>query len=103
MATADKDLTDPRVQGPPVRLLTVREVAERLAVSTKTVYRLKSEGVLAYVKVRGSLRFGEDDLRSLENRCRVTPAGYGGVEDVILSRLNLQFEVTKRGRGPRRR
>ena len=81
----------------------MREVAERLAVSTKTVYRLKSEGVLAHVKVRGSLRFREDDLRSLETRCLVAHPGYGGIEDAIPPRLNLQFEVTRRGRGPRRR
>lgn len=103
MATARHDLTDPSVQGPPAPLLTVRDVAARLRVSTKTVYRLKAEGVLAHLKVRGSLRFLEDDLRALENRSRVTPPRYGGNEQAAPSRLNLQFNVTRRGRGARRR
>lgn len=103
MATANHDLPDPSVQGPPASLLTVRDVAARLAVSTKTVYRLKAEGLLAFVKVRGSLRFREDDLRALENRSRVTAPRYGGNEQAVPSRLNLQFEVTRQGRGARRR
>jgi excisionase family DNA binding protein len=72
MAKTRTDLTH-EVQGPPEhvvdltgdpqahRLLTVREVAERLSVSTKTVYRLKDERV-AFIKVRGSLRFREQDV-----------------------------------------
>lgn len=103
MATAKNGLPDPSVQGPPAPLLTVRDVAARLRVSTKTVYRLKAEGLLAYVKVRGSLRFREDDLRALENQSRVTAPRYGGSEQTVPSRLNLQFNVTRRGRGARRR
>lgn len=103
MATTRDDLTDPSVQGPPASLLTVRDVAARLQVSTKTVYRLKNEGSLGFVKVRGSLRFREDDLRALENRSHVTAPRYGGNEQVVPPRLNLQFEVTRRGRGARRR
>ncbi len=66
MATTRDDLADPSVQGPPASLLRVRDVAARLQVSTKTVYRLKAEGALAYVLVRGSLRFREADLLALE-------------------------------------
>lgn len=110
MATAKRDLTNPPVQGhhpqtdaaPSERLMTLREVADRLAVSTKTVYRLKNEGALAHLKVRGSLRFREVDVEALEARCLVTGDGYAGIEHVSPPRLNLQFEVTRRGRGPRR-
>ena len=103
MATAKFDLPDPSVQGPPASLLTVRDVAERLQVSTKTVYRLKAEGVLAHVKVRGSLRFRDDDLCEFENRSRVTAPRYGRSQQAVPPRLNLQFNVTRRGRGARRR
>lgn len=113
MAKTRTDLTH-EVQGPPEhvvdltgdpqahRLLTVREVAERLSVSTKTVYRLKDERALAFIKVRGSLRFREQDVAALESRGRVTPATYAEVDEVA-PRSNLQFEVTRAGRGPRRK
>lgn len=114
MARTDKDLAHEvqgraghvvdLTQGPGShRLLTVREVAKRLSVSTKTVYRLKDEGALAYMKVRGSLRFREQDVEGLETRCRVAPGRYVEVEEVIPTRLNLQFEVSRRGRGSRRK
>jgi excisionase family DNA binding protein len=38
------------------RLLSVREVAERLAVSTATVYALCKRGQLRHVRVSGALR-----------------------------------------------
>ena len=103
MATARNDLTDHSVQGPPAPLLTVRDVAARLQVSTKTVYRLKAEGLLAFVKVRGSLRFRDDDVCGVESRSHVIAPRYGGSEQAVPPRLNLQFEVTRRGRGARRR
>jgi excisionase family DNA binding protein len=104
MATAKKDLTDTRVQGlPSERLLSVRDVAERLSVSTKTVYRLKSEGQIGFIKVGGSLRFREKDVTDFENRGSVTPHRYAPSESENGARLNLKFEVKKRGRGPRRR
>lgn len=102
MATARHDLADHTVQGPPAPLLTVRDVAARLQVSTKTVYRLKTEGLLAFVKVRGSLRFRDDDVCAFESRNRVTAPRYGGSEQAVPSRLNLQFKVAWRGRSARR-
>lgn len=99
---ATNDLADHSVQGPPAPLLTVRDVAARLQVSTKTVYRLKAQGQLGFVMVGGSLRFREDDLRALENHGRVVPPGYGGGTGAAPSRLNLQFKVARRGRGARR-
>jgi excisionase family DNA binding protein len=38
------------------RLLTVRQVAARLAVSTDTVYRLCDRGSLRFVRISGSIR-----------------------------------------------
>ena len=114
MAKAKQELTNRTVQGPPSaegltadsgtsRLMTIKEVAERLSVSTKTVYRLRNEGALPHLKVRGSLRFRESDVAALEARSLVTGAGYAGVKIPAPARLNLQFEVrNKRGRGPRR-
>ena len=114
MAKAKQASTNRTVQGPPPvidlteqsgtpRLMTIREVAERLAVSTKTVYRLRNEGALPHLKVRGSLRFRESDVAVLEARSLVTGSRYADVEIAAPPRLNLQFEVRKkRGRGPRR-
>ncbi|HZH13189.1 MAG TPA: helix-turn-helix domain-containing protein [Archangium sp.] len=45
------------------RFLTVREVAERLAVSTATVYTLCHRGQLRFVRVSGAIRI---DPRSVE-------------------------------------
>jgi excisionase family DNA binding protein len=41
------------------RLLTVREVAERLRVSTATVYTLCKRGELAHVRIANSIRVNE--------------------------------------------
>ena len=43
-------------------LLSVREVAERLAVSRKTVYRLLERGDLPSVKIGWTVRVHPDDL-----------------------------------------
>ena len=56
-----------------MQLLKVPEVARRLDVSVRTVYRLLEERRLPKVMVRGCARVREDDLaryveRSTENR-----------------------------------
>jgi excisionase family DNA binding protein len=43
-----------------VRLLTVRELAELLAVPERTVYRLAGEGLPGSFRVRRSWRFDPD-------------------------------------------
>jgi excisionase family DNA binding protein len=43
-----------------VKLLTVRELAERLAVPERTVYRLAGEGVPGAYRIRRSWRFDAD-------------------------------------------
>jgi excisionase family DNA binding protein len=46
-----------------VRLVTVEEVAERLAVSTRTVWRLVSAGkIVPPFKVGGATRWREEEL-----------------------------------------
>lgn len=50
------------VDGGADRLLTVREVAERLGVSTATVYKLVERGELAHVRVSNAIRFTRGDL-----------------------------------------
>ncbi|TMB12767.1 MAG: helix-turn-helix domain-containing protein [Deltaproteobacteria bacterium] len=47
------------------RLLTVREVAAFLAVSTRTVYSLCDEGRLAHVRVANAIRVEPDALVAL--------------------------------------
>lgn len=46
----------------PDEILTVREVAEFLKVTERTIYRLASEGQIPSFKVGGSWRFRRTDL-----------------------------------------
>jgi excisionase family DNA binding protein len=48
----------------PERLLTIREVARRLAVSEKTIRRLVEAGRLPALRVGHGLRFDPDELQS---------------------------------------
>ena len=50
------------LEGGAGRLLTVREVAERLAVSTATVYALCARGELPHVRVSNAIRIAPGDL-----------------------------------------
>ncbi len=53
------------------RLLTVREVAERLAVSTATVYAPVERGELPHVRVSNAIRVAPADLAAfIEGRRR---------------------------------
>lgn len=58
-------------------LLTASEVAERLRVSTMTVYRLIRSGELPAVRVGRNYRVRSDDLLSYLDRQRVDPADFG--------------------------
>ncbi|MCP3143737.1 helix-turn-helix domain-containing protein [Pyxidicoccus xibeiensis] len=44
------------------RLLTVREVAERLPICTATVYRLCERGELSHVRVSNAIRVRPSDV-----------------------------------------
>ena len=50
------------------RLLTVSEVAERLNVSTKTVYKLCDRGELPHVRVLNAIRVSAADLAAFMAR-----------------------------------
>jgi len=52
-------------------LLTVREVADHLSVSTKTVYALCAHGRLRHIRVLNAIRVTPDDLEVflLQARC----------------------------------
>lgn len=50
------------VQRMPEEILTVREVAEFLKVTERTIYRLATEGQIPSFKVGGSWRFQRSDL-----------------------------------------
>jgi excisionase family DNA binding protein len=51
-------------------LLTVREVAARLSVSTATVYGLCERGEFAHVRVSGAIRVRREDLEAFaRSRC----------------------------------
>jgi len=47
------------------RLLRAAEVAEMLAVSTRLVWRFRSEGKLPAVQIAGATRFRLSDVRKL--------------------------------------
>ena len=45
-----------------MKLLTIKEAADRMSVSDKTVYRLINWGKLKRVKIGGATRISEDEL-----------------------------------------
>ena len=45
-----------------MKLLTVNQAAQRMEVSTKTVYRILGHGILSKVKIGRSTRISENDL-----------------------------------------
>ncbi|ASN72033.1 hypothetical protein 7S2_40 [uncultured Caudovirales phage] len=57
----------------PVSLLTVDQVAERLAVSARTVGRMYRTGEIPHVRVRGAIRISNRDVEQyIENHHHVT-------------------------------
>ena len=52
----------------PTILLTVREVAAALKVSTATVYRLVERGELAHLRVSNAIRIRVVDMESFVRR-----------------------------------
>ena len=45
-----------------MKLLTVRQVADELSVSPKTVYRSSKHGDLPALKIGGAVRFRQSDI-----------------------------------------
>ena len=64
-AVPSPDTPENRKLGPPlVRLLTVRQVAASLSVSTATVYALIDRGELAHARVSNAIRVAPADLQA---------------------------------------
>lgn len=58
------------------KLLTVKQVAERLGIKTGTVYNLVSRKQMPAIKVFGALRFDPEDIERLIERGRInSPIG----------------------------
>lgn len=55
-------LEDEHMPKTPTRLLTIPEVARRLAVSERQVWRFIAEGDIPAIRLRGSTRVAESDL-----------------------------------------
>lgn len=47
------------------KLLTVNEAAEVLSLTPTTIYRMTKAGALPHVRIGRSIRFSEEDLKSL--------------------------------------
>ena len=62
---------------PSERLLSVRQVAAWLGVSTSTVYKLCAEGRLAHVRVANAIRFAPEALEELVGGGVRTGVAYG--------------------------
>ncbi len=69
--------------GPHERLLTVRQIARRLGVSTALVYKLSQRNLLRGLRIGGALRF---QLQAINE------SGIGGDEGEIAPRLHQLAE-----------
>ena len=56
---------------PPDRLLTTREAAHLLNVSTRTLQRMRSEQRIGYVVLRGKCRYRQSEIDRLLEACAV--------------------------------
>ena len=56
------------------KLLTVKDVAERLSVSSSLIYQLVESGKLPVLRIgngRGAIRFSPQDIEAYLEECRV--------------------------------
>lgn len=66
------------MQGRPGRFLTVRELADRLNVSEKTIYRKVYAGALPHLRVGKGIRFNWSEVRrtmACANGSKATESG----------------------------
>jgi excisionase family DNA binding protein len=59
--------------GPTTELLTIADVARILKVSESTVWRLKQQRRIPFLKVGGCVRISNEDLKSYLTGARVGP------------------------------
>ena len=60
-----------RKEEAPDRLLTTREAAQLLNVSTRTLQRMRSEQRIVYVVLRGKCRYRQSEIDRLLDECTV--------------------------------
>jgi excisionase family DNA binding protein len=54
-----------------MRLLTAREAAEKLTVSTRKVYNLVAAGKLPHYRINNTVRIAEEDIEDYLADCRI--------------------------------
>lgn len=67
-------------------MLTVKQVAEILGLATKTVYKLKDRGLLAFHQFGGAIRFSQEDVDDYIGRSRRIAPG----QKVTKARVKLK-------------
>jgi excisionase family DNA binding protein len=70
MTDTNRDYEPARTDTPLPQLMTVPQVAEHLAVSRATIYRLVEDGLLTPIRVRDRIRLDRGDVRELIERRR---------------------------------
>ena len=55
-----------------MKLLTIREVADRLSISQSLAYRLVAEGKIRAYRIGGAVRVSEDQLSEYLSSCEVS-------------------------------
>ena len=63
-----------------LKMLNAHQVAQRLSVSTKTVYRLWQNGGLPYVKIGGLKRIDEKDFNAVLLKLKEESSAENGFE-----------------------
>ena len=58
-----------------MRLLTVKDVAEMLAIKEKTLYQWAESRQIPSLKMNGALRFDLEDIQQWITTCKNTPSG----------------------------
>lgn len=71
------------------KLLSVREVAERLIVSVGLVYKLVARGDITAYQIASAIRVGEDELESYLKGRRVLPVERSKTRQVKLRRRSI--------------
>ena len=56
------------------QLLTVKEVAARLKVTTRTIQRWQEKGTIAFIKLPQGVRFREEHLENWLDKRTIKPA-----------------------------